>query len=271
MRLISRFLLPAPLVFLTISCRISSNINIARGSSENAEISGLFDGRKETVKLADGTVISAKNYKLDDRIRLELEKLMDQGDLYPKPRESPEMKAAVEKGLSWAEALGIYHYSRGGYNDYMAYWGGGDFHWAHGRATKEQIGWLILATISGLNKLPKFQGTVYFGAALSLKEFLPLLKEGQPFYQRNFTSTSLDLAVAEKFSRNNLKKDLGSFIFTIENSATGSDIVPYSYWSEKEVLFSPAHQFRVKSVKLNGEIPIQGGSVPRYEIVLGEY
>lgn len=241
------------------------------GSSNDAALSGLFDGRKETVKMADGTVISTKDYKLDDRIRTELEKLMDLGELYTKPRESKEMKTAVEMGLNWAEALGIYHYSRGGYNDYMAYWGGDDYHWAHGRATREQIGWLILATISGLNKLPKFNGTVYFGAALSLKEFFPLLKEGHPFYQGNFTSTSLDMAVAEKFSRGNLEKGRGSFLFTIENSATGSDIAPYSYWNEKEVLFKPSHKFRVISVKLNGEIPLQDGSAPRYEIVLGEY
>ncbi len=240
-------------------------------SRERGSYSASFFSRNqaEKIKLRDGTAIVGKDYKLDETIRKNLESFLDSPqDLYRKPRESKEMSEAVKQGLSWPEALGIYHYTRGGYRDFSAYFGGGSFDWGNGRLTEEQVGWLILATVSGLNKLPVHQGTVYFGASLVLNDFLPVLEAGKPFSHKNFTSTSIDKATAETFATKELQRGTGSFLFTIENSKTGKNIERCSYWNEKEILFPPFHPFRVKEIKKAGEIKSGSESIPRYEVVL---
>jgi hypothetical protein len=135
------------------------------------------------------------------------------------------------------------------YDAFRQYFNGEELKQVRDRLNDNQVEPLFLATISAINKLPKHKSSVYFGACLDLKTFLPLLKPGKFFSQRNFTSTSLSQEVAFGFSSctpGNI--EMGSMMFTIENSHSGSDVSEFSaIRAEKEILFLPGQPFRVKS------------------------
>ena len=95
-----------------------------------------------------------------------------------------------------------------------------------------------------LEKLPRFQGTVYRGGNAGLDQ-ATVRREysvGRPVQWAAFSSTTKDAAAAKRF----VKKDVGVlFKLTV---VTGRDIVAYSYFpKENEILLSPNTRFTVAS------------------------
>jgi ADP-ribosyltransferase exoenzyme len=237
-------------------------------------------GLKQTnrITMRDGTNIDTASYQLSRKLEAIVNNWMTRPDpLYKSPLELPEIKRAINQGLSSSEAMGIYYYSRGGYNDFVKYLSGAkkDIYYGNGRISEEEAGALLASAVSALNKLPRYKGTVYFGAQLRETDYLSLLKEGKKFQSMNFTSTSLTKETAVKFAERTWengadKTGLANFYFTIKNSQNGVDISNYSYWSEeKEILFQALQSFRVKSItqRAAGQT---GNGLKGYDVVLEE-
>ena len=79
----------------------------------------------------------------------------------------------------------------------------------------------IGALIHSVSLLPNYIGLVHRG--ISQLRFSTFQKEGDLFYWRQFTSTSMNSSVAEQFKKNN------GTIFHI-NSLTGKDLSLYSVY-----------------------------------------
>jgi hypothetical protein len=95
-----------------------------------------------------------------------------------------------------------------------------------------------------LDKLPRFQGTVYRGGNAGLDQ-ATVRREytvGRPIQWAAFSSSTKDMAAAKRF----VKKDLGVlFKLTV---VSGRDIVAYSYFpKENEILLSPNTRLTVAS------------------------
>jgi hypothetical protein len=154
---------------------------------------------------------------------------------------------AEKMGLSHAETLAMILYSANLFKDFVKYLSS-EKNVTYTGGSDKDVEAVFLAAISAVNKLPKHKSTVYFGSCLPLDIFLPLLKPGEIFSQRNFTSTSKDMDIAESFSQCFQDKS-GEMIFTIEESHSGADISSISsHFREEEVVFLPSHPFRVKSI-----------------------
>ena len=96
-----------------------------------------------------------------------------------------------------------------------------------------------------LDKLPKYEGTVYRGGnkGLDQKTVRQEYKPGRPIQWAAFSSTSHDFNVVRPF----VKKDEGGVVFKIK-VVTGRDIGRYSFFpKESEILLSPNTQFVVTS------------------------
>jgi hypothetical protein len=217
-----------------------------------------------TITLRDGRVVDVKNFRVDD----ETSKYLERQEIFK--RDLQDLKQddiSRSYGLTLVELHSLYRYTQEFYIYVSQYFSPNVI---LGQNEIMQIEATLLAAISGLNKLPRYHGTVYFGACLSLKDFLPILRQGQLFWQNNFTSTSTEKLIATPFASFCNDGD-GSMNFTIANSHSGADISGISrHPNEKEVLFSPAQPFRIKSITQGNSADNKDQIVPTYEIALEE-
>lgn len=171
-----------------------------------------------------------------------------------------------EYALSEIEGTALVSYSSWSYALFKDYLEGKEIPTVPSRIEASQAEPLFLATIAAVNKLPKYKGTVYFGACLDIETFRPLLSPEKIFAQRNFTSTSTDPDVSLSFATCS-GRQLGSFLFTVLESKSGAEISKLSLVKgELEILFLPGHPFRVMSFK---KLPNESESdADQYEVVL---
>jgi len=246
---LQQFCIGLLMVTYLFSCRAQTKLAVPENDSDTQS---LFSKNKEwQIKLRSGKTINTKNYSLEASYEsIIVDFIKSDQDLYTKPESNSQVVAGVAAGLNVAEALAIFHYTRGGYGDYTKYLSGEpEISYGSGKLLEKQVEAFFLATISAKNKLPtKRNAKLYFGANLPLEVFLPLLKKGMTYSQRNFTSTSMEKSVAELFAGITFPQNRpgnGCFVFTIEDSSTGVDITPFSEFNESEFLFSPNQPFLV--------------------------
>lgn len=164
--------------------------------------------------------------------------------------ESNFYKLAKEKAANIrpAEALGINRYTSIEYASMNKYLRAGK------KPMKGTLDALIEVTNSGLDKLPKYEGTTYRGADLGsaiIKRYEEAFTSGKPFTEIAYMSTTTDIT----------KKFDGNVLFMLQ----GKNGVPVKVLSqfpgEEEVLFKPGTQFKIKSF-VNNEA--------KYEIIMEE-
>jgi hypothetical protein len=111
---------------------------------------------------------------------------------------------------------------------------------------------LLMGTISCLNRLPATPGKSFHGRRSSPEELKSQWKVGNVFVSPNFISSSQEMRVAEKFSAGTHRGDDEKIrtILIIEGKS-GRDISAVSrFKSEKEVLFQPATRFAIEKIQL---------------------
>lgn len=252
---------------------------------DETTIRGLFGfgskNRQPTIVLRDGRSIDVKKYRIDTKTKTFIEELdkfrtlvspTDVNSL-PNPEKfwrqhwDSSFEIAKKHGIISAELFGLREYTGGGYGQIKDYF---DPEKELTEASKKETEAILLAGISALNKLPRHQGTVFFGACLNEKVFLPLLKPAEVFWQNNFTSTSTDEMISGIFA-SGCRSGEGAFHFTVEKSSSGAQVSDFSLLSrEAEVLFPPALPFRVKSFMPRVGEHDAGADYPQYNVVLEE-
>lgn len=140
--------------------------------------------------------------------------------------------------------------------------------WQEG--TVEPYEWLILPLVSGLNKMPKYSGISYSGVSIprgvSVQRFLQQYSSAQPYINRGFISTSLELV-------NNYVN--GSPVLLKIKGKSGNLIsIISNFFEEQEVLYSPGCRFKVVSIqRVNFSArpaPVEGLRGQKYVIELEE-
>jgi ADP-ribosyltransferase exoenzyme len=238
---------------------------------------GTFSKESRLVRFPSGNSFDPTKYKLDASAEAEIVSwLRDKTTLFTNADFSAFFAQAKVDGLTDAETAGVIYYTRAGYRDFANYFAkisertglsappGGP------APDDEMLEALFRAAVSAVNKLKADSGDAYFGAQLPVDETLKSLKVGGWFQNRNFTSSSLDIDIANRFAgRGAEPPDLnkGSFMFILRNRKNGAFISRYSlYPNEKEILYSPNYPFKVQSVtRLDGK-----GGPPRYDVVLSD-
>jgi hypothetical protein len=234
------------------ACKFGEPASTQR-NRQGATAQGLFgssqSNEKQEITLRDGRVIDVPNYKLDSKTAAIVDGNPSSQNILSVL--GPVQNEIVTKnGLTSAESAALMLYVGNAYRAYAEYLAGATTFSELSEMSVKEIEALFLATISAVNKFPKTKATVHFGACLPLDVYLPLIRPGEFFSQRNFTSTSMELDTAAIYARCIDKPEHGEMNFTIDNSHSGADISEFSILSfEKEVLFPPAQPFRIKSIK----------------------
>ena len=261
------------LVFPTVGC---TAIKASRNPNFNSDELANFRDASRSIRLRDGSIIDLNTYKLDNAQSAIIERFVDSDkNFFNKPtREINEILEGVHSGLSFSEALSLYYYTGMGYEDFWIYLSGSPVKsYREGNMTEKEVGAFLLAAISALNKLPKYSGVVHFGSSLKVSEALLSLKPGEPFTKKSFISTSKNLERAKSFSHDwTMKEGYGCFLFTIEKSKSGSDIMKFSFsQTEEEVLFPPKVPLTVEKVtKTKDCLSGENKPYPSYLVQLSE-
>ena len=259
--------------FCNIGC---TAVRASRHPSFDSDELGKLRETGRSLRLRDGRLIDLKTYTLESTQSAIIERFVDSDkNFFKKPtREINEIIEGVHSGLSFSEALSLYYYTGMGYEDFGIYLRGTPVvSYREGNLTEKEVRAFLLAAISALNSLPKYSGTVHFGAALDVSDALLSLKPGEPFTKKGFISTSKNLEKAKSFSHDwTMKEGYGCFVFTIENSKSGSDIMNFSFMqSEEEVLYPPKVPLTVEKVtKTKDCLSGENKPYPSYLVRLSE-
>lgn len=209
---------------------------------------GFFKNNNEKFRTKDGAEISLHDYKItpavDERINKIIASHFGLGEL----KKEKTYKKAMENGFSETEATSLLLYTGSGAALYSEWLKNRDYKSEDENLTAIEIESLFLGTISALNKLQvsKPISRLYFGQALPEGYFKESFQKGMIWSHGNFTSTSLDREIAEKFATGIKEDSDKKCIFQIENSSLGRKIEEYSFYpEEKEVLFLPMQKFRI--------------------------
>jgi hypothetical protein len=244
----------------------------SQDSNLNSIFSGFSFGNSQKYKLPSGRVVNLSEYVIEPNVQSALEKnpfKIHLGELKVNEAFQDRLKLMKEFGVSEIEVAALVAYSTWSYNYFKKYLDGDEIPTERSLIDASQIEPLFLATVAAFNKLPKNKSTLYFGACLNLNAYLPLLKRGKIFNQRNFTSTSRNLEIARPFATCDQSTGLGSFIFTVHDSQLGADVSKVSFVpGEEEILFIPGQPFRVKGIN---KLPVDSDvEAPQYEVDLIE-
>ena len=223
--------------FMIISCKQNSFEN---NMSDHYSIFGRGADTFLTLPISKER-IDTHTYRLDEATRVKTRAAVERNSDRSWVAKALTLKAVFQ--LDYAEAYAIDGYSANLYLSFKKMVEGT----LQNLTSDTEL--FFKAAVSGVNKLPAYQGTVYFGAALS-QDYLDELKTGSSFVNRNFLSTSKDLEVARRFAQPGMdaRQDSVRVIFEVEDSCHGRDISSFSaVQSEKEVLFLPMHPFKVVS------------------------
>jgi len=227
-------------VSILISCH-SADEPIAESTSLSQKVS--LSPRR--IKLKSNKVVDTTTYTIDQATD---ERVLAIAERIKKTNWAFNKVSLDHTGtpLSFSEFFSIKYYTLTLFLHFSNYFRNEIAHKGLGEMKESEIEDLILSTISALNKLPKYSGTVYFGAPLPVNR-IKSIKKGELLYQQNFTSTSKNRNTAEAFAKGFLP-DQASVLYEIQNSFSGTDIAEYSDVKyESEVLFAPSTPFIVKS------------------------
>jgi hypothetical protein len=214
----------------------------------SSEQFNFFNSKEEKFKTHKGTQISLHDYKLTSDVTENIIKIINSHFGLREAKNQPSYKKAVENGLNEFEATSLIYYTGGGARLFGE--------WLNDRTMKSEddnlssvdIESLFLGIVAGLNKLPAYDGRLYFGATVPEQYFKENLKEGKFWSSDNFTSTSTEREVAETFATGGMDDSDRKCIFVIDNSTLGRKIDEFSYYpEEKEVLFLPMQKFKIIS------------------------
>lgn len=237
-------------VFSFVGCR-----KPIENTTNDAAVRGFGGGPSTIITLPiTNERIDTHNYRIDATSKAKLQKfLTDKGEY----KLTPSNRALVAtQNLDFSEAEALVQYSRNLYTNFAALFQNN---------TKEPESTLLYfkAAVSAVNAMEPRSGTVYYGQSLPIEYIQSELVPGKTLVSKNFTSTSKSREVAYLFS---IAPGNGkSVIFSIENSCHGRDFGAFSKTpKELEVLFPPAHPFRVVSVT-----PSQAPNT-KYEVKLQE-
>jgi len=202
----------------------------------------VFNAEPEIAEKLTKKLIARKNYLIEY-----VKKLGQEYKEKTKPTRTEKYNISPIKqkgGLTDDELADIHHYTDNGYhdlNDYLRE----NYSSSVSEEEKEENAKTVKNIVSGLSKLPPYQGIVFRGCDLDARLIflLPTLKPNDVFYMKGFSSCTYDLD--EKFN--------GEVQFTIR-SKTGRNIEKLSDQpEEKEILFAPDSRFRVVSYSQNWE------------------
>ncbi len=257
-----------------VSCKNSSSL---QPTENDSGVQSLFSESKEWhLKLRSGRTIDVKDYKLDPMTSRAIATLI---------RSNKELNLADDKikeiaprapELSEVELSAIYFYTKYLFSVFSKYLGEEkNIEYRYG-LEEADVELMFLATISAVNKLPKYSGDVFFGAKLPEEDYIKILKKGKDYFQDNFTSTSTDIRVAKSFATMGVDKSgYASFVFKVTNSRSGVDISNISRFKrEKEVLFPPTRPFKVMKLSKVSDAGFNDNvfksELPAYEVLLEE-
>lgn len=142
-----------------------------------------------------------------------------------------------------------------------------------GEKSVQEQAWVMKAAVSGLNRLPPYNGTVYNGQPLPLIALGPggtyLLDQVQAYVNFNYfpgrqIRQDTFFSTARSIGASFISKATHNLAWVIENVRTGRDIQPISDKpGEEEVLFPPGARFMVQwvdtsKINLTGGDPLAG-------------
>jgi hypothetical protein len=212
----------------------------------SSEQFNFFKPKEEKFKTHDGTQISLHDYSLTSDVTQKVKQILKTHFGLRELKKQPSYKKAEQNGLNEIEATSLIYYTGGGARLFGE--------WLNDRAMNSEdddlssidIESLFLGTVAGLNKLPASDSRLYFGAVLPERYFKDNIQKGKFWSNSNFTSTSTDREVAEKFATGIKEDSDKKCIFVIDKSTLGRKIDEFSiYPEEKEVLYLPLQKFRI--------------------------
>lgn len=215
----------------------------AQTSDQDSSASSWFNRAPDTQMTLPITneTIDTHKYRMDQKTRDKVKSL----------RPETVMNAsnvALQKlnNLDFTEAAAIQGYTDMDYKKFVALFAPDDAPGVKTLKTESTV-LLFKSTISAINGMERFQGTVFFGQVMSKEYVDNNLRKGDTFSNNNFLSSTLSKEIAEKFARKKVNaSDKMSVIFNVQNSCHGRDISRFSdFPQEKEVLFLPLHPFKV--------------------------
>lgn len=212
-------------------------------TDQDSSVSSWFNRSPDTQMTLPITneTIDTHKYRMDQKTRdkvisLRPEAVMDASNV------------ALQKlnDLDFSEAAAIQGYTEMDYRKFAALFAPDDTPGIKVLKTETTV-LLFKSTISAINGMERFQGTVFFGQVMPKEYVDNNLRKGDTFSNNNFLSTTLNKEVAEKFARKKVNdSNKISVIFEVQNSCHGRDISRFSEFPfEKEVLFLPLHPFKV--------------------------